>query len=52
MMTARSGIDAARVLEHLHAADAVHAEIGDHDVEVAALDAAERLLAAAAVSTW
>src|SRR5881397_4144984 len=39
-------VDAARVLEHLHAADAVHAEVGDDDVEAPDLDAPERLLAA------
>ena len=46
MITARSGSTRARVLEHLHAADAVHAEVGDDDVEAAGLDAADRLLAA------
>src|SRR5216117_4194925 len=39
-------VDAAGVLEHLHAADPVHAEIGDDDVEAPGLDAPERLLTA------
>ena len=40
------GIEGAGALEDLHAADAVHAQVGDHEVEAAGLDAAERLLAA------
>src|SRR5437667_242165 len=40
------GVEAPGVLENLHAADAVHAEVGDDDVEAPGLDLPERLLAA------
>ncbi len=53
MITASVRIDAAGVLEHLHAVDAVHAEVGDHDVEAArsrCVGSASSPLAA--VSTW
>jgi hypothetical protein len=39
-------IGAAQMLEHAHAADAVHAQVGDDDVEGAGVDVAHRLLAA------
>jgi hypothetical protein len=38
-------VDGAGPLEHLHAAGPLHAEIGDHDVEVPRLDAAHRFVA-------
>ena len=40
------GIDRPGVLENLHAVRAVHAEIGDHEVEASGLDPSESFLAA------
>src|SRR5262249_60272617 len=39
------GIEGAGALEDVHPADAVHAQVGHHEVEAPGLDAPERLLA-------